>query len=58
MIAEYSVTVVPGTGSININLAGVHQATGIHTSAGATVIAVSNVSGGNGATTANLGNAL
>ena len=58
MISEYQVDVVKGTGSIDINLAGVPQATGIPTSAGATVVAVSDVPESTGEATVNLGSIL
>src|SRR5947207_9723567 len=46
VITQYNIQTVLGTGSININSAGLQQATGISTSAGATVVALSNIPGG------------
>jgi hypothetical protein len=60
-ITVYEVQIVPGTGSINVNLAEEPPATGIPTSAGAAIVAVSSIPGGSPQGTGglpNLGNIL
>jgi hypothetical protein len=44
---SYDLETISGTGPISVNLDGVPQPTGIPTSSGATVIATSDIPGGN-----------